>query len=146
MNIELREVNQQNFDACIDLEVTEEQKQFVAPNIYSIAQAKVFPEWSPLCIYQDDQLVGFTLFGIDPEDQEVWISRLMVDARYQKQGIGKAALLKVIEMIKSKYDRTYVYLSTEPENEKAQQIYESIGFINTGKIICDEVVFKLRLK
>ncbi len=38
-NVRLVKVDTKNFDALIDLEVNEEQKNYVANNIYSLAEA-----------------------------------------------------------------------------------------------------------
>ena len=38
-NVRLVKVDTKNFDALIDLEVNEEQKNYVAGNIYSLAEA-----------------------------------------------------------------------------------------------------------
>lgn len=42
--IEFREIDRHNFDDVIDLKVADEQKSFVATNLYSLAQAKAYPE------------------------------------------------------------------------------------------------------
>ncbi len=39
--IELRKITWDNWEECLNLEVADEQKNFVAPNDYSIAQAYV---------------------------------------------------------------------------------------------------------
>ena len=56
--IEFREIDRHNFLDVIDLRVAEEQKSFVAPNVFSLAQAKAFPECICLAIYYFDVLVG----------------------------------------------------------------------------------------
>lgn len=141
MNIILKEVNSDNFYECIELKVAKAQENFVASNVFSIAQSKVEPECYPLCIYDEDVMVGFTMYGIDTDDNNMWISRLMVDEKHQRKGYGREAMIKLIELIKDKHNYSEIYLSTEPENEGAQKLYESLGFKNTGKIIEDEVVF-----
>lgn len=49
----------------IGTKVTPEQEDFVAPNLYSIAEAYVEPSWTPLAIYAGEELVGFSMFGRD---------------------------------------------------------------------------------
>ncbi|MCM3391854.1 hypothetical protein AADC60_26720 [Cytobacillus pseudoceanisediminis] len=51
--IEFKEIDRHNFFDVIDLRVADEQKLFVAPNVFSLAQAKAFPECICLAIYQD---------------------------------------------------------------------------------------------
>lgn len=42
MKITLRNIDESNFETVISLSVTEAQSHFVAPNIYSIAQSKIY--------------------------------------------------------------------------------------------------------
>ena len=115
----------------IKLGVTDEQKGFVATNLFSIAQAKAFPECICLAIYFDDILVGFTMYCIDIEDDEYWIYRLMIDAKYQSKGYGKAAMEKLIDTIKKDKEHHAIYISFEPLNTRAKQLYEKFSsFIN----------------
>ncbi|WP_256872363.1 GNAT family N-acetyltransferase [Paenibacillus sp. 79R4] len=90
--IALREIDRDNFYDVIKLSVSDEQKEFVASNLFSLAQAKAYPECICLAINQDEVLVGFTMYCIDQEDQEYWIYRLMIDAAHQSKGYGKAAM------------------------------------------------------
>ena len=97
MNIALKEVDGNNFDEIISLKV----EKYCASNLYSLAQAKVFPEAIPLGIYNDDIPVGFIMYGIEPRDNnEYWIDRFIIDEKYQKNGFGKKALEIIIEKIK----------------------------------------------
>lgn len=110
----------------------EHQKNFVAPNVYSIAQAYIhYGSAFPYGIYQ--------------EDQEFWLWRLMIDEKFQRQGLGreavKLALVKFREMGASE-----VFLSYEPENHGADALYRSFGWLPTGKIEHGEIVMLLKLK
>ncbi|MEN8702333.1 GNAT family N-acetyltransferase [Bacillus infantis] len=141
--ISLREVDRHNFFDVIDLKVGEEQKSFVAPNLFSLAQAKAYPECQCLAIYHEEELVGFTMYCMDFDDKEYWIYRLMIDAKYQSKGYGKAAMEKLIEQIKEDKDHRVIYLSFEPENDRAKELYEKLGFEADGRVIDGEIVYKL---
>ncbi|WP_028595348.1 GNAT family N-acetyltransferase [Paenibacillus assamensis] len=141
--ITLKEVNRTNFYDVLNLSVTDEQKEFVATNMFSLAQAKAFPECICSAIYNDDTLVGFTMYCIDEEDHEYWIYRLMIDAKYQSKGYGKAAMKMLIERIKEDTQHRVIYISFEPDNDLAKQLYEKLGFVEDGRVIDEEVVYKL---
>ncbi|MGD6842606.1 GNAT family N-acetyltransferase [Bacillus infantis] len=143
MMIHLKEVDRHNFFDVIDLKVGEEQKSFVATNLFSLAQAKAYPECQCLAIYHEEELVGFTMYCMDFDDKEYWIYRLMIDAKYQSKGYGKAAMEKLIEQIKEDKDHQVIYLSFEPENDRAKELYEKLGFEADGRVIDGEIVFKL---
>jgi diamine N-acetyltransferase len=140
MNIMLREIGQDNFDEIISLEV----KKYCASNLYSLAQAKIFPEAIPLAIYNDDKPVGFIMYGIEPRDNnEYWIDRLMIDEKYQRNGFGKRALEIAIETIKQDKTHNKIKISTNPENLIARKLYAKLGFYETGELHDDEVLMIL---
>lgn len=141
--IKFREIDRDNFLDVIKLGVTDEQKKFVADNLFSLAQAKAFPECICLSIYHEDIIVGFTMYCIDADDHEYWIYRLMIDEKYQSKGYGKAAMEKLIDRIKEDKDHKVIHISFEPNNTWAKQLYEKLGFAADGRVIEGEVVYKL---
>lgn len=143
MMITLREIDRNNFFDVIKLGVGDEQKKFVADNLFSLAQAKAFPECICLAIYHDDLVVGFTMYCMDADDREYWIYRLMIDAKYQSKGYGKIAMEKLIAKIKEDKEHQVIHISFRPDNTWAKQLYEKLGFIADGRVIDGEVVYKL---
>lgn len=144
MGIELREITQDNWMQAIKLKVRDDQQGFVASNVYSIAQSKFVPTMATMAAYSGETMVGFVMFGTDPDDGSYWIWRLMVDKEHQGQGYGKAILQEVIRRFSLKPDCRSVALSFEPGNP-AQKLYERLGFVLTGEIIEDEAVARLAL-
>lgn len=140
---ELKPITPGNFSAVLQLQVAEEQTGFVASNVYSIAQSKVFPSYIPLAVTTDETPVGFVLYGLDTDDNEYWLARLMVDKAHQGMGYGRQALALVIEAVKALPDRHVLYLSVEPENEHAIRLYQSAGFAFDGRVLEGEHVMKL---
>jgi diamine N-acetyltransferase len=143
MSITLRPVTRDNFRTVIRLKLTEVQKEFVAPNVYSIAQSKVEPECVPLAIYKDDAPIGFAMYALDSEDSNYWIYRLMIDVNHQGQGYGRAAVKALVEMLHQLPDCTKILISAVPANEAALNLYRSEGFVETGQLIDDEIVLCL---
>lgn len=141
--IALREIDRNNFFDVIKLGVTDQQKEFVATNLFSMAQAKAYPECICLAVYHDNVLVGFTMYCIDIDDNEYWIYRLMIDAKYQSKGYGKAAMEKLIDRIKKDREHHIIYISFEPDNTGAKYLYEKLGFKADGRVVDGEVVYKL---
>lgn len=142
MSVTLREITPENFKDCINLQVAENQKDFVAPNVTSIAQSKIYPTVEPFAVYSDDELVGFVMFGLDIEDDRYYLVRLMIDEKFQGKGFGKAATLAVIEKMKLTEDCNEIYLSFVPENANAERLYKSVGFERTGEISEGEIVMR----
>ena len=144
MNITLKDVNEENFIECIDLEVNEKQKAYVAPNVFSIAESKIYPEVTIKTIYNDTTLIGFLMFGRNNEKDDTypWLIRFMIDQRYQGKGYGKKALALTLKLMEETYPNEPMFLSTSPENIDAIRFYEKFGFMSTGRIQYDELVFK----
>ena len=146
MGIELREINMKNFHTCLDLELREVQKRFVASNLYSIAEAKADGVSIPLAIYEEDTMVGFTMYWFDRDNQMGWIDRLMVDVKYQGRGYGRDAMKEVIRRLKLHKSCRLIRTSFDPDNETAWSLYQSLGFKKTGEIVEGEVVCVLQVK
>ena len=70
----------------------------------------------------------------------------MVDKKHQKNGYGKAAILKVIEILKNKPECNRIFTSYEPENLVVQKLYLSLGFEKTGRIEEVEIILCFPLK
>ncbi|MDF2485858.1 MAG: spermidine acetyltransferase [Herbinix sp.] len=139
----LKPVDEKNFEEVIELKVSKDQESFVASNVFSIAQAKVLPECIPLAIYADEELVGFTMYALDREDKEYCIYRIMIDSKYQSKGYGRSAMEALINLIKADTEHHILLISFEPENERAKVLYESLGFVPEGRMIENEVIYKL---
>ncbi len=142
-SISLQPITRDNFRACVRLKVAEQQQNFVADNITSIAQAYVEPSWTPLAIYADDTLVGFAMYGRDTDTGFDWIIRLMIDAQQQGKGYGRLAMHALLARIQAQPDCHEIYISYEPTNEVAARLYASLGFEPTGVIEDGEAVARL---
>ncbi len=102
-NVGIVELNAENWYECCELEVSEEQEEYIEPNAISIAQSKFEPTLKPYAIYAEEKVVGFLMYNTVPEELDAyWIYRIMVDKQYQGEGIGKAATkLMLSEMVHS---------------------------------------------
>lgn len=132
-NVYLLRIDKDNWEAAIQLDVKEEQKGFIASNLYSIAEVQFLNNFQAMGIYLDDELVGFTMFGIDPDDNNYWIYRLMIDQKFQGRGLGLEAVNKVIEEIKriNSSDIPYIMIGYHPINLGAKNTYKKAGFVET---------------
>jgi diamine N-acetyltransferase len=138
--ITLREITAETVRAVIELSVAEHQKRFVATNAVSLAQALFAPEAWYRAVCRGDEIVGFVMLSDEslldpvPETPQIWLWRFMVDARHQRQGIGRAALRQVIEHVRSKGAFEKLALSYVPEDGSPEPFYRSLGFRPTGEM------------
>jgi diamine N-acetyltransferase len=147
--LKLKEINQENWLDVIRLSSGEDQKnkifeQNIASNCLSIAQASVSEDWVPKAIYNEETLIGFTMYGYSEELKGYEVCRLMIDYHFQGRGFGKRALQIIVKEIQNQFDCKEILICFVPDNIKAKNLYESIGFENTGKMIEGEVIYSLK--
>ena len=134
--VTLQNVTAQNWRDCIRLKIHEDQVQFVASNVATIAESKFNPHFHLRAIYADQQLVGMLAFchENDPEDLELfWIFRLMIDVAQQRNGFGLEAMrlaIEEIQMLGGKRVRTM----HKPENTAAATLYAKLSFCEVGRL------------
>ena len=128
--LHLKTITKDNWFQAVSLRVREDQVNLVASNAVSLAQLNFLENFHAKGIYQDDDMIGFTLYGIDEDDHEYWIYRLMIDQKHQGNGYGKEAIQLIIDNIrhiKEDHHQT-ITLSYEPSNAHAKRVYDKMGF------------------
>jgi diamine N-acetyltransferase len=146
MKVTLRDIDRENFRQCVRLEVHEGQRDFVAPNVFSIAQSKVEPGYNVQAVYDGEEMVGFVMYGWDEEEGCHCLARLMVDKNQQGKGYGRAATEEVIKKLRAEPGCKQIVLSVNPGNANAQALYESLGFVKTGEVTYGEEVMRLKFE
>ncbi|TLN10188.1 GNAT family N-acetyltransferase, partial [bacterium] len=141
--VSLREITPDNWEKIVELKVRDDQASFVASNLYSLAEAKIFPACVPLGIYADGQPVGFLMYTFEETRKEWWIFRLMIAAGEQGKGFGRAAMRLLVERMFALPGCGQIFISFEPENAVAEQLYRSLGFVPNNEIFEGEVVYRL---
>jgi diamine N-acetyltransferase len=139
----LREIGWDNLHAVLALNVDPAQQQFAASNAVSIAEAHFNPGAWFRAVYADDILIGFVMLfdptvpgamasdPVEPTDMVLW--RLMIDRRYQRQGLGRRTLDAVREHIASLGRFRRLLTSCVPGPGGPKDFYLSYGFAETGR-------------
>ncbi|MEC0204387.1 GNAT family N-acetyltransferase [Paenibacillus lautus] len=157
--ITLRKITLENRRAIFNLEVSEDQRRFVASNLSSVASCYVLATNEghpfPFAIYADEQPVGFVMItyritGYDLPtiaDDSYCILRLMIDKQHQNRGYGREAMKKILEFIRTfpAGPAQFCWIPYKAENAAAKKLYESYGFRDNGEIIENEQITVLRL-
>ncbi|WP_026524765.1 GNAT family N-acetyltransferase [Butyrivibrio sp. MB2005] len=159
--LRLEKVNGKNVWELLNLQVSDNQKSFVAANDISIIEAYTAITGNgyafPFGIYDGEIPVGFLMIGFDSDDYwqdapeiaygnyNLW--RLMIDKQYQGKGYGREAIKLALDFISTKPcgEAEYCWLSYEPENKVAASLYSSFGFKETGEMDGEEVIAVLKL-
>ncbi len=143
--VSLSDVDAGNWRDCAALEVTEDQRAFVAPVTRYLAMcAYGDTPWRPLAVEADGRVVGFAIWAVDPDDRSYWIGGLVVDAAEQRKGYGRAVVQALLDRARAG-GHPSAALSYQPANTAARALYASLGFAETGETDDDEVVARLPL-
>jgi len=157
-NLEFREINKDNFyDVCL-LDAKSEDKEFVASNEMSLAEAYLFKSMGayvlPIALYRNRAPIGFIMItkgyiGNNIKDEYLnnyCILRMMIEAKHQNKGLGKLALKQLIEILKSiSINESFVWISTDEKNAKAIHVYEENNFKRTNDYCGDKIILKYDL-
>ena len=117
-------------------------EDFVASNALSIVQSVYENGWITKAIEHDGELVGFTMYGYNEEEDFYELCRIMIAREHQGKGYGTQAIKLVLEELRAIDGCEEVYLSTDPENIVGKHVYEKIGFKSENKMLDDEELYK----
>ncbi|HEU4594230.1 MAG TPA: GNAT family N-acetyltransferase [Pyrinomonadaceae bacterium] len=144
--VTFREVTKETLREILLLKVAPEQENFVAPNEISIAEAHFSPDvaWFR-AIYSGETPVGFVMLEDDESKPRYYLWRFMIDARYQRTGIGRRALELLFEHVRTRPGARTLWTSVVPGEGSPGPFYERLGFAYTGEEDEGELVMRREL-
>lgn len=146
--INLKNLNRENWIQCANLSLDESQKDYVAPNVYSIAESKVEEHYCPRVICFNDEVVGFLMYcvEIDPPDKTLfWLFRFMIGKDHQAKGYGTTALQMAIDEMAAKGAKR-IRTMYKSSNYVAGKLYKKLGFIETEEYDeCGDLILELNI-
>jgi len=128
--VELREVTRETVRAVCGLGVRPEQRDYVAPNVRSIAEAYFEPRAWFRAVYAGDEPVGFLMVREDTEQNEFYLWRFMIAAEHQGKGYGRRALELLVDTIRGR-GATELISSYVPGEHSPRGFYLRLGFEET---------------
>jgi diamine N-acetyltransferase len=152
--VTLRPITDDNLPAVLALDVTDVQHNYVADVAQSLADAEQYPEAMPWyrAVYAGDEPVGFVMISdnVPPGDPTLvgpyFLWRLLIDARHQGRGYGRATLERVLEYVRTRPGAEELLTSVSAGEEGSPMgFYLRLGFIDTGADHEGERVLRLPL-
>ncbi len=148
----LTPIDQHNWRAALDVQVTLDQLQYVAGHqpvaLVILAKAYVRPgdlEWEPLAVTAGASVVG--VVALAHANTHTELLHLAVDVSKQGQGIGSAAVdLLLAHVAETRPGAEDVRLAVHPDNRRAQRLYRSRGFSPNGQVREGEPIWSLNIK
>lgn len=142
--VELRKITEENFEECLNLNIAENQKEFVSSNAHSLAQAWIYYDTAfPFAVYANNTMVGFIMLGYYEAGGYYTLWKLMIDEKYQNKGYGRKAVRLGIEYLVNYFKVKEVYTAYYVTNRIARNLYASVGFRETGEIVGNQIGMKL---
>jgi len=133
-----RRVDADNVDAVLKLQVAPGQRRFVSSVERSLAQVAYEPRGSAWAFFDGDEAVGMCLLydarlDKDKPASQLYVWRLLIDARHQRRGYGRLAMAWAFEEAR-RWGVDEVGLSHVMQAGHAGPFYEKLGFTYTGAI------------
>jgi diamine N-acetyltransferase len=152
-HVSLREITVANRPEVEGLGVTSDQGNYVAGVAESLWEAAATPAACPWyrAVYLGVEPVGFVMIsdGIPDGYPEYlgpyFLWRILIDGRWQGQGLGRAALGLVVDYVRRRPNANTLLTSVVPGPASPIGFYLSCGFSRTGKVFDGEDVLELPL-
>ncbi|MEQ6918469.1 GNAT family N-acetyltransferase [Halomonas aquatica] len=148
MDVSLQKVTRENFESVIALELATSQRDYLAGNLYSLAESSLHSTYRPRAIVCDGEVVGFLMYeSFDQHGRPPAYSifRLMVDRHHQGRGIGYRAMQLVLDEIRAQGPFERIAICYVPTNRVARDFYASLGFQEAGlSEVTGEVIAEIR--
>jgi diamine N-acetyltransferase len=139
--IRIADITRDNWFEAARLRVREDQTAvYPCPVVFWIAESQFETHYRPKAIYKDDAMIGFLIYGLDPDDGRYWLITFMLDEKYQGNGYAKQAIAAFLRYFKDRYSADMIVLGHRPDNAAAAALYEKTGFRVTGESIGGEVI------
>lgn len=142
--MELRTINEDNFQQCCRLKASVESENFVDSVTYSLAEAWIFyKDTKPFVIYNDNEMIGFVSMYVGERNYQ--IVNFLIDDVFRQKGLGTKAAKVCIRYLQKEYNADRVSVPVDLENIAAQKFWEKMGFIFSDNIEDGYVFMRLYL-
>ncbi len=146
-NIYIADIDETNECMVRNIKVKPGQAKYIESVDECLAEAKEIQQWHPVAIYSEEEIIGFAMYGSFGPNKDTWIDRIIIDEKFQGKGLGKKAMLKLIDIVAHEYEIKVIYLSIVEENKVAYQLYKDIGFVFMNeKDPNGELIFKYTIQ
>lgn len=143
--VQLVAVTAENWREAADVEAAPEDHRLVAPVTRYLCLCHYGGVWRPLAVVAGDEVVGFVMWAVDPEDRSGWIGGLVIDHRRRRRRYARSAVLALLERLRREQGCPSAALSYAAANTAARSLYRALGFEETGEREGDELVARLPL-
>jgi diamine N-acetyltransferase len=131
VEVSLHQITKENYEEVCELDVTKEQQDYVACNMWSLVESQFNEGYETRAIYADAEPVGFFMW-VEESKSKTSIWRFMIDKAHQQKSIGRTALNLALAEIKKAVNLQEIEICYNPNNPVAKEFYSSFGFSEVG--------------
>jgi diamine N-acetyltransferase len=99
VEVSLHQITKENYEEVCELDVTKEQQDYVACNMWSLVESQFNEGYETRAIYANAEPVGFFMW-VEESKSKTSIWRFMIDKGHQQKSIGRTALNLALAEIK----------------------------------------------
>ena len=146
MDINLREITNDNWLEMLDLEITKAQEDYVALPSEAIAASKFYDYYVNRGVYLGDKPIGFIQYYPNYDDDkpnEIFIDQLLIDVNSQGQGYGTAAVKLVLDEIKQLPGFNAISICYVEGHDVMKRFFERFNFKVVEQDEFDETIMEL---
>lgn len=130
-----------NWEHCLEVQMYPEQQAYMPSILFSLAQAR-FEDLVPYGVMHKGKMVGFLMYGNFAGI--CWINRVVIDKDHQRQGIGRAATMQLLERLQRNMRCREIRTSYAANNHIAQSFFGSLGFEPLVEGLGEEIVARYK--
>lgn len=98
-NIHIRAIDDTNEWLVRKITLRSGQEKYIESVDECIKEASTYHQWRPVALYDGEDIIGFAMYGSFGPNKDTWIDRIMIDEKHQGKGLGRKAMLKLIEVV-----------------------------------------------
>lgn len=137
--IELRKINEDNFNQVINIKTNLLNKDFVDDVINSLAEAWLdYNDTHPFAIYEDNKIIGFVSMYLG--DNNYQIINFVIDEKERNKGKGENADKLCIDYLKSSFNAKIISIPVHVDHISAIKLWGKLGF-KLSNTIEDNYIF-----
>jgi len=146
-NVHIRDIDDTNEFIVRKIKLKPGQEKLIESVDECLEEANKYHQWHPVAIYNGEDIIGFAMYGSFGPNKDTWVDRIIIDEKHQCKGLGRKAMIKLIDIVSKEYGVKEIYLSIVEGNEVAYNLYKSIGFeFMNEKDPNGELLFKYTIK
>lgn len=134
-DIYLTDIDEGNWTKITTLELSEEQKDYVASPIGVLARAYVYRDYNAKVfgIKNKEEIIGMLMIRDINEEPECYeLQQFLIDIRHQNQGYGYKSLKLILDYLYIERRYENIEVCVKKKDIKAINLYKKIGFKDTG--------------